>query len=103
MKSSTAYKISKIFYNQDREQNEEFWRDIDNVFAEDTNEIVKSIDLFLLKLSEQPRHDVPGKLWLQLADIARQAKQTGSLTQKQIRYVTLALIGYWDQTDLEFL
>ena len=100
MKPSTAY---KIFYDQDREIDNEFWREVDNVFEDDVNEIVKSIDLFLLKLSKQSSHEVPGNIWFQLSDIGNQARRTGGLSQKQIRYVTMTLIGYWDQTDLEFL
>jgi hypothetical protein len=103
MKSSTAYKISKIFYNQPTEFTDATWREIDSVFGDDINEIVSSIDSFLLELSNHPRHEVPGKVWLQLQDMAYQAKKTNSLSQKQQRYITLALVSYWDQTQLEFL
>lgn len=103
MKSSTAYKISKLFYNQGKELDDAFWREVDNVFEDNIDEIVVSIDLFLNKLSKQSTHEVPGNIWFQLADIGNQAKRTRSMSQKQIRYVTMSLIAYWDQTDLEFL
>jgi hypothetical protein len=101
MKPSTAYKISNLFYNQDRELDDSFWRDIDQVF-DDQTELIKSVDLYLTKLSRKQHHEFPGNLWYQLADIADQAKRT-RLTQKQIRFVVMSLIAYWDQTDLEFL
>ena len=102
MKSSTAYKISKLFYDTDRTQDEDFWRDVDLVFENNIKEICDTIDLFLIKLSQQPTHEVPGEVWYKIQDIAHQGRQTRSMSQKQIRYATLALIGYWDQTDLEF-
>jgi hypothetical protein len=103
MKSSTAYKISKLFYNQPEEYTEEVWDLIDAIFANDIDEIVQSIDAFLLELSRQHSHKVPGKIFHQLQDMAYQARRTGGLSQKQRRFITLALINYWDQTQLEFL
>jgi hypothetical protein len=103
MKSSTSYKISRLFYNQNKELDDVFWRSVDDIFGDNIDEMVASIDIFLDKLSKQSMHEVPGNIWFQLADIGNQARRTKSLSQKQIRYVTMSLIAYWDQTDMEFL
>jgi hypothetical protein len=57
------------------------------------------MNLFLQAIGNQ--HRVPGSVVQQLQDIGYQYHQDQTLTRKQIWYVAMSMIDYWEQMSLE--
>jgi hypothetical protein len=72
------------------------WNEINDVFF-DYKEVISAIDYFLLHLTSN--HLVPGKVYHKLIGIGDNIKEHKSFTDKQARYVVLALAGYWSEID----
>ena len=92
MNDEQIYKIETIFLRDDWS-----WNQLDEVFRTNT-QILNAIDYFIRHL--KLHHEVPGKVYHKLIGIGDNIREHNSFTQKQSRYVALALAGYWDQLDL---
>jgi hypothetical protein len=91
MTEEQLYKLETISLNDSVD-----WNEINDVFH-DYKEVVTAIDYFLLHL--RSNHDVPGKAYHKLIGIGDNIKEHRSFTDKQARYVVLALAGYWSEVD----
>ena len=91
MTEEQIYKIESISLR------DEFnWNEINQVFS-NYLEVIDAIDYFLLNLTDN--HCVPGNVYLKLIGIGENIKKERSYTDKQARYVILALAGYWSELD----
>ena len=92
MTEDLIYKIEVISLNDDVN-----WNKMDDIFK-DYREVIDAIDYFLLHLTIN--HKLPGNVYNKLTGIGDNIRKERNFTQKQARYVVLALASYWSEIDL---
>jgi hypothetical protein len=93
MKSQTKYLLDD--YNL---SDSITWNQVDNLIPKD--QILQHIDEFLLNLKSN--HQLPGSVYMKLISIGDWYRQHGFITQRQYRYVTLAIVSYWNEVREDF-
>lgn len=93
MKSHTKYLLDD--YNLSDSIN---WNQVDNLIPK--NQIVEHIDEFLSNLKSD--HELPGSVYFKLLGIGDWYRQRGFVTQRQHRYVVLAMVAYWNEVEQNF-
>ena len=92
MTEEQIYKIETISL-----RDEWNWNEVNEIFS-NYLEVINAIDYFLSHLTTN--HQVPGKVYHKLIGIGDNIREHKSFTDKQSRYVTLALAGYWTEVDM---
>lgn len=93
MKTETKYLIDQYHLSDNIT-----WHQINTLIPK--NQLVYHIDEFLSNL--KGNHELPGKIHFKLQDIGHWIRQHEIVTPKQHRFVTLAIIGYWNELKDEY-
>lgn len=90
MKLSQMRKFDQLSFMDFPE--EYMWRMIDDLF-DTPKDLYEAVDFFISHLP--PNHDMDGKEWIKLINIADDVKRRRSSTQKQRRFVGLIIACNW--------